>query len=100
MAAFISFLVLLAIYIPAIWWKSYVLVILWKWFVIPAFGVQPLALGYAAGLMLVINYMTKSYKPPTQSQSPLESTLTSIGVMVFLPLFALGFGWVIKSVFI
>lgn len=91
--------ILIAAAIPAIWWKAYVFVILWEWFVVPAFGLPPLQLGHAAGLILMVTFLGyRNREKPEESTGVIAAK--AIAASICMPLFALGIGWVYKAVFL
>lgn len=49
-------LILATIIVPLVLLRAWVLATLWGWYVVPAFGVQPLRMVYAFGLALLASY--------------------------------------------
>ncbi len=94
--------------------RAVALKILWGWFVVPEFGLQPLSLALAAGLttmtyVLLPNKSAKSSgnkddEDDESSKESLTRTLrTSAQSMVFealVPIIAVTLGWVFKMVLI
>jgi hypothetical protein len=87
--ALIKFLVLLAAAPLAVMWSAYVLTVLWGWFVVPVFYIAPLGIEYAAGLGVLVSFLTH------QAHSHHRKASESIAIAIGHPMFALGFGWVI-----
>lgn len=72
---------------PVVILKVFVFTKLWDWYVVPAFGVQPLRLVYAFGISLLINFLLPHDTSNTKKLH--EAALqTAIGAIV-----ALGVGW-------
>ena len=115
--ALIAFIIgawfVLAIMLVGVLTRALALTVLWTWFVQPTFGVEPLPLPMACGLVLVV-YLLMSTKNQLvnlrkQSQSDDEETKSSMSEtaqrMGFLLLYELGtpasalvLGWVFKQV--
>ena len=81
-------------------WSGYVLTILWAWFVVPTFGLPPLALAPAIGLAVVVSYLTHQYHPKPakpDDDGKWDETARVIAHMVFRPAIALLVGWIVKQ---
>ena len=81
-------------------WSGYVLTILWAWFVVPTFGLPPLALAPAIGLAVVVSYLTHQYHPKAakpDGEGKWDETCRVIGHMAFKPAMALLVGWIVKQ---
>lgn len=79
-------------------WKGYALTLLWAWFVVPTFGMAPLALAPAIGLATVASYLTHQYMPKvTKEGSQLDQLGHAVGNMVLGPAMALLVGWIVKQ---
>jgi hypothetical protein len=91
----IFFLCLVAIPLGMIW-NAFVVTKLWAWFIVPIFGLAPLALVPAMGVVLVIAYLT--HQTPTKSKSGddiTEGFIHALCVVVLKPAIALVVGWII-----
>ena len=81
-------------------WRGYVLTILWGWFVVPTFGMSPLALVPAIGLSVVVGYLTHQYTPKAvkpEDDGKWDETVRAISHILRQPVFALLVGWVVKQ---
>lgn len=81
-------------------WSGYVLTLLWAWFVVPTFGLPPLALAPAIGLAVVAGYLTHQYTPkaaPPAGDGKWDETGRAIGSMALRPALALLVGWIVKQ---
>jgi hypothetical protein len=72
--------------------RGYALVMLWRWFLVPTFGVHELRVVNAIGLMWLVQYVTHDSSIKRDSS---QDTITIIGIAILGPLMAVGFGWVI-----
>jgi hypothetical protein len=77
-------------------WSGYVLSVLWRWFVVPWFGLAPLSVVQAIGLALVIGFLTHQHIKNDYEDSTTE-LIYQIAMAIFRPAFALFFGWIVKS---
>lgn len=77
-------------------WNAYVLTILWAWFAVPTFGLAPMALWQALGLVLIMGYLTGQNPIPSRDGATLRRVLMS---GLSRPLFALGIGWLWLAAF-
>lgn len=92
MGALILFLAI----IPTILFEGWILTYLWKWFVVPQFGLDPLHFTVAAGLSLLYNYMSMDLTTTRESFS--DDTLTALAFTIFrvvLGFFVLFVGYII-----
>ena len=71
---------------------------LWEWFIVPTFHLQPLSVVQAIGLSMVVSYMSHTYvDTPEREESAAAKIGRVIGMAIFRPVFAVGFGWVIHQ---
>lgn len=76
--------------------RGWVLVIAWGWFVVPFFGLQPLNIPLAIGLILIWGFISGTESRKSDSQkSELDKWAELLGLGVFYPLIFLGIAWVI-----
>lgn len=75
---------------------------LWLWFVTPTFHAEPISMGAAAGLAVIVRWVTYEI-PKTDDDTPLE-TLARVPGRLLLVAFLAGMtlltGWVIKAVWL
>lgn len=75
---------------------AWVLSILWGWFIIPVFDVDPLSIPLAIGLSLVSGMFRSSPKPTNnESKDAVSLAGWAFGVMFLQPLILLLFGWIV-----
>lgn len=77
-------------FVPAVLWRAWVLMKLWAWFVVPAFGVAPLHLVYAFGLCIIAN----SFRAMPQPEKDPCSAFFAMGFAFVGPFITLGLGWI------
>ena len=84
-------LVTLLLGFPLTIWFGYVLSILWVWFIIPAFHVQPLTIPLAIGVALTVRYiiMSSSQIQPVKEGDEIKNLITGTIASILLPAFAL-----------
>ena len=71
---------------------AWVVVTLWRWFIVPAFAASPMTMGTAIGVDLLVNLI---HRP---SGMPAELKLGDVLTRIFLvPVVALGIGWVVHA---
>jgi hypothetical protein len=85
----LKFLALLALAPVGIIWGAYALTVLWGWFVVPVFGLDPISMTYAAGLGVLISFAFKSVPDKGPDMA------AAVGITLLYPAFALAIGWVI-----
>jgi hypothetical protein len=81
-------------------WSGYVLTLLWAWFVVPTFGLPPLALAPAIGLAVVVGFLTHQYTPKAakpDGDGQWHETGRAVGHMILRPATALLVGWIVKQ---
>jgi hypothetical protein len=87
-------LILTAAMIPIMAWKGYVATILWSWFAVDTFGLRPISIYEAVGVIIIWG-LQYDYSVKRETRTP-----SDIILMGFLfPLFALGTGWVWRALF-
>ena len=77
------------------YWRSYVIVVLWSWFVYPAFGVQSPPVALVGGVMLAL-HLALPWLPSSDKETTWERVGNLIFHAVINPAFFLGFGWLWK----
>lgn len=87
---FLGFPVLLAL---TSMWRGYVLMVLWRWFMVPAFHLPSLTLTLAIGLSLIVGYLTHHTPTKDDDDSPDFGRLVCLALIY--PAFALLVGWLV-----
>ncbi len=80
-------------------WGGYVLSVMWSWFIIPVFtGAPTLSIPAAIGISIVISYVTRhATNLKEKEDADFDWYAKQTGKMLFIPLFFLGYGWIIKQ---
>ena len=68
--------------------------ILWGWFIVTTFGMVPVTIPAAIGLVCVVGYATKQHVPKNDSD---EDIWHDLKVSFLNPFVALGAGWIVKG---
>jgi len=77
-------------------WNGYALSVLWRWFVVPVFGVPALSVCYAIGVSIVVSYLTHSYQSTASDGKTWQKQFAdSLAYCSAKPAIALLFGWVV-----
>lgn len=77
--------------------NGWVLSVLWGWFVVPLFNVQPLSVATAIGLSLAIGMLVSRESSSSDEKKDLSDAIAGVVVrVVFASLFTLFFGWIVK----
>ena len=77
--------------------NGWVLSVLWRWFVMPTFGVAAISIPAAIGLSMVIHYIT--YQPVHDPRDTREKLIEALVFLFFKPAIALSFGYVVHRFF-
>ena len=83
---------LIILVVPIILLRSWVLTILWGWFMCPYFGLEPLTMPYAIGIALVIGMLTQSASE-LKDQYKEEAWKRMVG-LALAPFVTLLIGWI------
>lgn len=96
MEALFILLFALLISVPLMIWRAFVITVLWGWFVVPQFGLQPLGMVSAIGLTAVVRVFT-SHLNNTESDKDKqnESIAGAIANSILVPALALLTGWIV-----
>ncbi len=78
----------LAILVPLVLVRAWVIAVLWGWYVVPAFGLAPLRLVYAFGLSLLLTFVL----PPKDKND--DGFWINIGNAMMRVVVVLGMGWI------
>lgn len=76
--------------------SGWAIALLWSWFVLPVFFLPPLTWAQAAGLGMVIGYLTHQIDLKKDERPYVEKLVASISFAITKPLICVGFGWVLK----
>jgi len=69
---------------------------LWRWFIVPQFGVSELSIAEAIGISLVVSYLT--YHPvETKDDRSDNEKYSAMIVYLLRPLITLAVGWVVHQ---
>lgn len=77
-------------------WRAAVLSLLWWWFVVPVFKTLPLGLAQAAGLSLIVGFLTYQREYEKENETTMEIFASATGRAFLVPLFAVVMGYVIR----
>lgn len=78
-------------------WRSYVLSILWAWFIVTTFGLPVLNIPTAIGLSCVVSFLTYQHDHTKDERSGVEKCVEGALVLFLHPLLALFVGWIVKQ---
>lgn len=77
-------------------WNGYALSVLWRWFVVPVFGVPALSVSYAIGISIVMGYLTHQYQSTASDGKTWQKQFSdSLAYCLAKPAISLLFGWVV-----
>ena len=91
---YISTTILLVVYSAML--NGWALSKLWSWFIVKTFGLPPLTIPAAIGLASIVTYMTMKLDDKKSEDKYWETLLKGAVVSTVKPLFALGFGAIVK----
>jgi hypothetical protein len=77
--------------------RGWVISILWKWFIVSAFGVPALGIAAAIGVALLVGTMAHQYTHTEDNRTDGQKAASAVGASILAPLFLLGLGWIIKQ---
>lgn len=75
--------------------NGWTLSVLWRWFMVPIFGLPALSIPQAIGVVTVIGYMTKDVDAKTDSRTTTEKWVSGIVALLVRPTVSLAMGWVV-----
>lgn len=76
-------------------WRGYVLSVIWRWFMVAAFGVPQLGIATAIGLSLIVSFLTDKVDRHTNEKSWGELLAEGFASTLLSPLLTLGIAWVV-----
>lgn len=82
-------LVLAAWLTPVVLMRAWALTVMWGWYIVPAFGAQPLRIVFAFGIAMIAAALTRT----TRVQEK-DSKFRTFVMPLIDPLLMLAFGWV------
>lgn len=71
-------------------WHGFALSIMWGWFIVPYFHVEPLRIPYAIGIAYTVSFLTHQ----TTKEEP--ETAQVVTMAILKPLVLLAAGWIVK----
>jgi hypothetical protein len=81
--------------------RAWALTKLWAWFVVPFFGVKPLTVAMAYGLMLIVTLFMQGIATQKADEKDGKTGAWSILIVSWLgPVITVGAGWVVKTYFL
>lgn len=79
-------------------WNGFVFVQLWRWFVVPAFGLPAINIPTAIGIGILIRLLT--YSTPNQQDDDFKKAMARTTAYAFVPSAVyLVIGWVVYGLF-
>lgn len=82
--------------------RGYALSVLWGWFIVPTFDVQPLSIAPAIGIAMMVNYLTYHVTSDVGKENmyAIEESPNMILAKTFAldflkPAVIIGFGWIV-----
>ncbi|MCK9543757.1 MAG: hypothetical protein M0R03_17190 [Novosphingobium sp.] len=85
-------LLFLLLIIPLTLLRGWVLLALYKWFIIPL-GAPEISMAHALGVALIVGFLTHTYTGKKDRDEKIEEVIQSF----LVPIIALIFGWVYQS---
>lgn len=81
-------------------WEGFVLTKLWKWFMVPVFGLPVLSIVQAIGVSIVISMTAKAstynLAREKDKKSPYERVIDMLVVTYIVPAMFLAMGWIVQ----
>ena len=84
-------LILICAIIASVILRGWAFTILWDWFIVPVFHVDPITIPYAIGFAIIVGMFTQDIK-----RINAEDTNELLSRLVLTPFITLGFAWVVK----
>lgn len=79
--------------IATVIWSGYVLSVIWRWFMVPLFGLPVLSIPAAIGIDALVTLVIPSQKPSKDTE---QSTWSAIITGILKPLVMLGVAFIAK----
>ncbi|WP_216838401.1 hypothetical protein [Falsiroseomonas tokyonensis] len=74
---------------PLLILRAWMLTLMWGWYLVPAFGLEPLRLIYAFGILLILGFLRG--RPPSQKD---EKFLAAALISLLASAAILGMAWI------
>lgn len=87
----------IALVVPALLWKAYVVSVLWGWFIAPVLSVPPLGVGQAMGVCLFATCFQRTPPKRPDSEDKAAAFARFTGIAFAMPLLTLCIGWIVKA---
>lgn len=87
-------IIIILIVIGTVVWQGYVFSILWGWFVVPAFSIEPISIAMGVGLSTIGYMFTTGYTQKQLDEMELKESLPKLIGRLFGPLLI---GYIAKS---
>lgn len=95
--ATLAILFMLAMIVPSVMWRGYVLSIMWGWFLVPTFDLPLLKIAPALGISAIFGFMSPSCKKEDDDSDSIGQIVLKSVVKAFaIPAWFLLFGWIVK----
>jgi hypothetical protein len=91
-AATLTVIIIPLVILPFTLWDGFVLMKLWRWFLVPSLNAPVLAFGQTVGIA-----MTARFIVARRSSSGEKMTWQDCAFMVVIPAMVLLFGWIVKA---
>ncbi len=92
----VPFLFLLLLMPASLMWSGYVLSCLWGWFIVPTFGLPPLAVAPAIGVALVVSFMAHQRQLGDDDTPATTRAANAIAYAIAAPAVSLLVGWLVN----
>lgn len=91
-------LAVLVLFIPLLLLDGYAISMLWKWYAVPL-GASPISTIHAAGLMILVRFVTHQVPPYREQTSMEKMTQSAVWLLmgVTYPLVALAIGSILRG---
>ncbi|KKU90838.1 MAG: hypothetical protein UY23_C0006G0047 [Candidatus Jorgensenbacteria bacterium GW2011_GWA1_48_11] len=76
--------------------NGFALMLLWNWFVVPAFGVPAISMTSAISLAIIASLLTNQYIPKPNGESDKEHQMKRIDHEFTLPIVVIAMGWILR----
>lgn len=77
-------------------WSGYATSVLWGWFIVPVFGLDPLSIPAAIGISMVVSFLAKDVPDHEEGKPFADVMAEAVGVAIARPLFTLISGFVVS----
>lgn len=77
-------------------WNAFGLTVLWRWFMIPIFGLPALNIAGAWGILMIAGYLTYHPEFKKENEEALYQLMATLVWLCVCPVIAIGIGWILK----